>query len=183
MVKIPYIGNSETPISDREIIGRALDKKSTIFIYQDKNSDGVSWKDFHDNRPSNLSVDRLGINSPNKEITSSIKPVAHKRAVGRGLQFNGWITVQASKIKKYYQITPEPVLTPEDEKNLYHAGIVREGMTSKREIELWAVTLYGIFRENGSVLSISPSSKRDLNLYWNFLFSLFSKKIKKQIKK
>ena len=108
-------------IDNREAIGRR--------IYGDKVFDGQGPRlrvdHFMDERlAQDLSVDRLGLNNPEKQVKRYLKPIA--AAANNTKSFTGWAALKVSSIRnrKY----PLDILATPQENNEYHADISRNNI-------------------------------------------------------
>lgn len=108
-------------VSDGETIGRRLFGSSFL-----EKSGAVKWDCFFDKRPaSDLSVDRLGIETVHPSVPPALRPQCDEIATQTGkVPFFGWAILRVAEVRRSpisLDVVPKPVTTPPV--NNYHAEI------------------------------------------------------------
>lgn len=134
---------SDDGVLPSEVVGRRIMEKPGFSI-------SISLDQFEDRRLNDdLSLDRLGVNSHNKEVVKILTPLADEGAASRNLDFYGWFAIHSKKLKGIV-LRPDKLRAAEDGvDNPYHAVVSRENFRLKDQAHHFTRSLYYHFKEEG----------------------------------
>lgn len=140
----------QSNIDKKEVIARRIFRSDPNSLFDDVSK--LKFDDVHDTRlDENISVDRLGINSPNRSAKQFVTRLADSIAASRSKSFVGWAAIVRDRLPAV-DVRPVPI-TEEDIENIFHAEIMRSDFRKKNQARHFSNSLRLEFQTKGFALS------------------------------